>query len=301
MALASGAELQMDEKKKTKLDEAAQSARRVTEAAAAQANVVYGAAARQTRLVVSDIVHAVKNDRQAQMLCIMLGIAILFWEAPLVKNVLYPLKLFETIIHEGSHALAARLTGGQVALIALDPSRSGLTMSSGGIDFLVTCAGYMGSATFGGLLIWWGRKPAAARMILHNIAVVVLALTAFYVGGGWFSVSMAALIGGALFFASSRCSERFCHILLLALAVITTLEGLLSIQYLIYLSAASDVRSDAGAMEGITGIPALAWSLLFGLYSLVVLVFSFWISYRPVPDLERDRASAEANPPAPGS
>jgi hypothetical protein len=287
----------MEKRKKVKLNEAAaESARRVTEAAAAQATVVCGAAGKQARLVASDIVQAVRHDRQAQLLCAILVFALVFWEVPVIKLALYPLKLFETIIHEGCHALMSRLTGGQVGLIVLDASKSGLTVSSGGVEFLVSCAGYMGSATFGGLLIWWGRNPTTARAVLHNIAIVVLALTAFYMGGGWFSVGMSALIGGALYLASRRGSDRFCHILLLVLGVITTLEGLLSIQLLIYISAATEMHSDAANMQNLTGVPALVWSLLWGLYSLFVLVFSFWISYRPAPAALSGQSGGSSEP-----
>lgn len=269
------------QEKKTFKEQASNAAKILGDTASQQAQVISGTAATHARLVASDIITALKTDRKAQMLMAITLVALVCWDLPYISMLLYPLKMFVTIIHEMCHALATRITGGQVTEIDLFINRGGVTATRGGWDYLVWPAGYVGTAIFGGLLMWWGRNPAGARLVLHTIGVVIIALTIFYIGGGAFSFVMAAAIGAGLVLIAKKASERFCHFFLLMLAVVTTLEGLTDIQVLFIASVATDMHSDARGMEGLTGIPAVFWAIAWGLLSVCILVFSFWISYRP--------------------
>ena len=238
-------------------------------------------AASHARLVAGDLWHAVKHERTVQLMLVLLIVSLVCWEMPYVSVVLYPFKLFVTTIHEACHALVARMTGGNVGLIAISPDESGVTLSMGGIQPLVNMAGYIGTAIFGGLLIWWGRKPAEARFVLQSIGSVILALTVFYGGGGFFSFMSMLLIGLAILLIARKAPDIVCHMFLLILAVQTTLSALMDIEVLFMASVQNVSHSDAKNMEQITGVPAVLWSILWGAIALVVLVFSMWISYRP--------------------
>lgn len=253
----------------------------VGEAAATHAGIVGEAAKGQAKVFAADIVHALKHDRAAQLMTAILLICLVCWELPGISMLLYPFKLFVTIIHEACHALATRATGGQVSVIGIFANREGVTLTQNGFLPLIAMAGYLGTSLFGGLLIWWGRKPQNAKLVLHSIGLVVLAITAFYVGGGWFSFLCSLIIGACLLVVSKKCSVQFCHYFLLMLAVMTTLEGLVSIQELFLISALTDGHSDAKLMESMTQIPAVAWSILWGVISAGILAFAFWFSYKP--------------------
>jgi len=236
----------------------------------------------------ADMWHAVSRHRNVQVMIVLLIICAVGWNMPYASTFLYPFKLFVTCIHEACHALAARLTGGNVASISIAPDESGLTMSLGGFRPLVTMAGYLGTACFGGLLIWWGRKPEAARSVLQSIGVVIIALTLFYGGGGFFSFLSMGLIGIAILMISRKASQVVCHTFLLFLAVITTISAVMDTEVLFMASVMGAGQSDAKTMQDMTMVPAVVWSLIWGAAAVVILIFALWLSYRP------DRRAAAA-------
>jgi hypothetical protein len=238
-------------------------------------------AARHGRIVLADLIHAVKTERSAQILVAMLAFCILFWNVPLISTLLYPLKLFVTMIHESCHVLVARLTGATINSMSISPDESGLTQTIGGFRPLVACAGYTGTAIFGGLMIWLGREPKAARSVLRALGWILLSLTIFYGSGGFFSFIWMLIISGGILYASKKASTQHCHLLLLMLAVITTIEAFIDFRILTSVALQADVRTDASNLAQVTGIPRTIWTLFFGSFSLVVLFLSFWLSYRP--------------------
>ncbi|MCK5664754.1 MAG: M50 family metallopeptidase [Thiotrichaceae bacterium] len=84
----------------------------------------------------------------------------------------------ETFFHEISHGLAALLTGGLIHNISLNFNGSGLCTTSGGINFIVTFAGYAGSALWG-LLIYRvaGSLSPKSSKIMVAVMVSMLAVT----------------------------------------------------------------------------------------------------------------------------
>lgn len=254
-------------------------------------------AASHARLVASDIWKALLTNRTAQLMAVLLVVSLVCWDMPYASAVLYPFKLFVTTIHEACHALAARLTGGNVGMISIAPDESGLTLSMGGFRPLVTMAGYLGTALFGGLLIWWGRSPGSARFVLQSIGTTIIALTVFYGGGGFFSFLSMLVIGLCVLFVSRKGSDTVCHFFLLLLAVQTTLSAVFDIKTLFLVSVASDAHSDAKTMEQLTFVPAVVWSVLWGVIAVAILIFAFWLSYRPARQAA-DSTPADAGKPA---
>jgi hypothetical protein len=243
---------------------------------------VSGAAGAHARLVAGDLFQALKTDWRMQVLTALLIISILGWHAPYISTILYPFKLFTTIIHEACHALAARITGGNVLRIVINPDEAGVTYWDGGIEVVATAAGYLGASLFGALLIWLGRKPETARTVLQTIGIVILSITVFYGGGTIFSFLWMLAIGAILVLFAQKASTRVCHGLLLMLAVQTTLQASFQIQYLLYQSQNSmGVMSDAAHMEKLTHVPALAWTIMWAVISIIAFVYAFWLAYRP--------------------
>src|SRR5436853_4850243 len=94
---------------------------------------------------------------QVRTLLIAALITIALWYIPFLSALSYPFTLFVTFIHEGSHALAALLTGNSVSSLSVYPDASGLTYTITDGTFsriLVSSAGYLGAMAYGALLLF---------------------------------------------------------------------------------------------------------------------------------------------------
>ena len=66
----------------------------------------------------------------AQLLLAATVISIVLWFIPYAEYLVYPFRLFVTLIHESGHALVAFLTGGSVQSLTIAADGSGLVYSS---------------------------------------------------------------------------------------------------------------------------------------------------------------------------
>ena len=126
---------------------------------------------------------------------------------PILSTLLYPLRLFVTFIHEGSHALAAALTGGQVFQIQVMPDASGVTLTSGGWEPVIVMAGYIGASAYGAAMLALARRPGTARVIL-GISGAVVALLDFGLVRNGFGLGWGIAIAAGLLLAPRRGAPR---------------------------------------------------------------------------------------------
>jgi len=230
---------------------------------------------------------------------LMLGLNVLFFfitQYPGVNLLLVPLQTFTTALHEFGHALMTLATGGTVTGLTMVPDgegAGGLTFHRGGIGPLVSSAGYMGAALFGSLLIWFGRKEESAKTVLMVLGVVFTLSCLLFItpglldsrhgGEAWMSLGIGLAMGVALFFAGAKLPAALAHMSLLILGGQTALSALGDVWYLIQISVGFSAHgsfSDATNMASYTGIPAAVWSIVWGLMSLVLVVFALKTSYR---------------------
>ena len=190
------------------------------------------------------------------------------WNTPFV----FPLKIFVVFLHELSHGIAALLTGGSIVRIDLSPDEGGLCTTRGGWPFVITSAGYLGSLLFGTLLLLAGGRgrPEAQRFVLGTTGAVVALATILWVrtpfGFAW------GLGAGALLAAVAVWLPAGAAVFSLRLVGVTScLYALWDIASDLILR--SDPRSDASALARATGIPAIAWGLLWGGIGL-------WVTFR---------------------
>jgi hypothetical protein len=101
---------------------------------------------------------------------------------PFAQIITYPFLIFSTFIHETSHAFAAVLTGGEVESLIVTPNGSGMTYTRGGLRFVTSSAGYLGTTLFGALLLLLSRNQKNVRRVLLGSALFVLLVTALFVG-----------------------------------------------------------------------------------------------------------------------
>jgi hypothetical protein len=197
------------------------------------------------------------------------------WPTPIA----YPFKIFVVFLHELSHAVAAVATGGEVAFITLDPREGGATWVRGGSQFITLSAGYLGSLVWGLLLISIASfRPRFARAAVQALGVLTLLVTLVYVRN-IFGVLFGLLFGLALYLAGRRLSQDGNVLVLTALGLTSALYALLDIRSDILLQPGS--LSDAALLSRLTGIPALAWGVLWGAAALAacaLLLRRIWSS-----------------------
>lgn len=232
---------------------------------------------------------------------LVLGLAlttIIAWRLPVVGWLLYPFQVYGTFVHELSHGVAAVLTGGSFRRFVVNPDLSGTALSAGGIGWIVTSAGYIGSAIFGGILTLLSASNIPARRVLAGLGLTLGVLSLLFVRN-LFGLAAGIVLAASLLAAGWRLRESWADGLLLLLAVQMMLNALDSVFDLVQLSAASGAtRTDAQIMAQATGIPAIVWAGLWTVVSLVILLASLRVAYRRTPSpVLRDEAGSELYSP----
>lgn len=200
---------------------------------------------------------------------------------PSLAYVVYPLQLFATFIHEGSHVLATVLTGNSVQSLTVSPDTSGVVWSesSGWLSqLLISSAGYLGTTAFGTMLLVWMRYNFSSRNALYfsscfiGLMTIVFGLlmpifNVFSLKVTFLSIVFTVLSGAVLtagLFALARFgSLKWVNFGLAFLAVQCLLNALFSLVDLFFITATTDMHSDAVNMEKATAIPSIFWVFLW--------------------------------------
>jgi hypothetical protein len=221
------------------------------------------------------------SERARSKLRFLLGFTLFFAALWLLWNtvLVYPLKIFVVLLHETSHAMAAVATGGSIQRITLDPLQGGACYCPGGNAFLTLSAGYLGSLLWGGLMISVARsKRVRADMVNSLVGGLVVGLTILYVRNG-FGVAFGIAFGVAMIAASRKLSASLNRSLLLTLGLTSALYAILDIKSDVI--DRPDLESDAHMLAELTGIPTVAWGVL---WITAALAFSFWLLRRAYQD-----------------
>jgi hypothetical protein len=219
-------------------------------------------------------------------------ISVFLWFIPFAEVATYPFRIFVTFIHEGGHAIAALLTGNSVQGLSVAMNASGETYTAqGGVlsQMFVSSAGYIGSMSFGALLLILIRKAIAARVVLLGSAVLIFALTMIYglikplitwgsLSGIPFTLLAGTLLSVGLVLIARFSSARVASFFVSFLAVQCVLNALFDLKTVFFLSSpfAPSVPTDAVNMANATGIPAFFWALIWIFLALGIL----WIAMR---------------------
>jgi hypothetical protein len=222
---------------------------------------------------------------QVKALLAATALSLVLWYVPFAWVLTYPFQLFVTFIHEGGHALAAVLTGNSVQSLSVALDTSGLTetlLPKEGSFFsrmLISSAGYLGAISFGALLLMLVRFRVKAQVVLIGSAVVIAGLTAVFgffvpltnLSFSPFTVVAGAVITTGLLAAAKFAPARARNFLVSFLAVQCVLNALFNLRDLFSLSLGSDVRTDAGNMAALTGIPSIFWAVFWIAISFLIL------------------------------
>jgi peptidase M50B-like protein len=227
---------------------------------------------------------------QATVLLTAAVLSIVLWFIPFAEILTYPFRIFVTFIHEGGHAIAALLTGNSVLSLSIATNASGETYTSQGgtiSQMFVASAGYLGSMAYGALLLVLIRKTIAARLVLLGSAALVFTLTLIYglikpvvSGLEWSAIPFTILAGTlltlGLILVARYASARLATFFVSLLAVQCVLNALLDLKTVFFLSTpfAPSVPTDAVNMANATGIPALAWTLIWIVTAVGILAMA---------------------------
>ena len=197
-------------------------------------------------------------------------LTVALWFVPVASSVLYPLRLFVTFIHEGSHALAATLTGGSAQQIVVQPDASGYTLTAGGWPIIIVMAGYLGATAYGALMLTLARRPKAARAILGVSGVLIALLDLLLVRNG-FGLGWGIAIAAGLIAAARLLPAKAAELTAMFLGVQCAVNALYDLKTLVTLSVYGGPVSDAVLMSRIVPLPPVVWAVGWCGLSLVIL------------------------------
>ena len=197
---------------------------------------------------------------------------------------LYPLRLFITFVHESGHALAALLTGNQVASLRVMPNGEGVTMATQNVAtaWLIDSAGYLGAAVFGAIMLQVGRLrrlQSPGKAALNFAAVALLGITLLW---GWrdlFTLIVGFGLAGMCFAMARFLKPAAANFAAAFLAIQCSLNSLSDIGILLSLTTGGEMQNDAGNMAKTYLLPATLWAVLWAAAALIVLAVglcSYW-------------------------
>jgi hypothetical protein len=201
-----------------------------------------------------------------QTILILIGSAILTHAIPFSSF----FRNLDTMIHEFGHALVTLLLSGQVLRMELHADHSGVTYSSMTSTWSavpIALAGYISSALFA-MLMFYLRSKRQQRLGLKLITAVAIATRILFVHSGFGAYWLIGFI--VLNVLILYLGETVLNFYYLLLAFLTLEEAVSSSLILTMLAAVQPgAAGDATGLRDSTGIPALAWSILFLAISLM--------------------------------
>jgi hypothetical protein len=203
---------------------------------------------------------------------------------PSLDYLLYPLQLFATFIHEGSHVLAAVITGSPVESLTVSPDTSGVVWSrpsSWIAQLFISSAGYLGTTAFGTALLVWMRYNFSSRNALYFSSAFIGIMTIVFgllfpifnflspnttILSVLFTVFSGAVLTAGLFALARFGSDRWVNFGVAFLAVQCLLNAIFHLTYLFYAP-----KSDAVNMAEATFVPATVWIFIWMGISILMI------------------------------
>jgi hypothetical protein len=217
-----------------------------------------------------------------------LGIAFMafaIWRIPVLGWLFYPFYLFGVFIHEISHGLIAILTGGRFLRFEIAPTRSGVATVVGGSPFLVSSAGYLGTAVLGGILMALDGTDIPSRTILLGLGVIFGLFCLAFVRN-LFGIMTALLLTAGFFLTALRFDTIWTDTLLWLLAVHLFLYTFTRLVALFGQLHIPNQKTDAHVLAQATGIPPAIWIVFWFGLTLGILFLALNAAYKLPPPWE---------------
>jgi peptidase M50B-like protein len=232
-----------------------------------------------------------KNYRRRALFMTLIAMIAVYvlWNIPMLGIILYPLRLFTTYVHEAGHTFAALATGSDSAFFLISFDGSGLTSRTGGINWLIGPAGYLGAALFGSLLFYFiNRFPRTINATATVLGIAMIIFTLLFArpdeGGLPLALFLGVGAGTAIMGIGLRANALITMLVLNVLAVSTALEAFFDLRYLIFFTDASrgSVANDAvNFSERVTPwisptIIAATWATIAVIMFATALYYGAW-------------------------
>jgi hypothetical protein len=94
-------------------------------------------------------------------------------------EIFYPFKLLSVFVHEMSHGSAAWITCGKVKSIVVNLDQSGTASYTGGIQWMIIPAGYVGGAFWGGAFVALSGSRIGATVAACIVSTALLIALAY--------------------------------------------------------------------------------------------------------------------------
>ncbi|KAJ6621355.1 peptidase M50B-like-domain-containing protein [Mycena sp. CBHHK59/15] len=111
---------------------------------------------------------------QIVVLYVIIAMAVIifgFWNVPVVRALINPLKLFTIGWHELCHISAAIFSGGRILKVTIDPHVGGATIVEGGRPLFILSSGYIGSTLLGALFTLAGWDTLVAKVMSFVLGI----------------------------------------------------------------------------------------------------------------------------------
>jgi hypothetical protein len=247
------------------------------------------------------------RTRALAVAVIALALVMIAWNTPALAPLLYPFRLFVTYVHEAGHALAAKLTGGEVLGFVVYSNGSGVATTAGGSRALILMSGYVGAAFFGALLFYTANMWHRSRQVAAALGVGLIVFTIMYArpdeSGSPTALLVGVGFGVALLLAAWKLPENLNLLALNVLAMLTGLNAVLDLKGVFENSSASlgQVRNDAAAFSAqVLPLPPSVIALTWALLGIALLGLSVYLSvYKPLRRGEGGEPVAAAEPTRP--
>lgn len=198
---------------------------------------------------------------------ILLIVAIVIKQLPLIS---IPFNWLESYFHEVSHGIAALLTGGNVLRIQLFANGAGLCTTQGGINFVITFAGYAGASLWGWCVYRLSSIHQKAAQGFSMLLFFILVFSMVFWGRDLLTWLILGVLATLFLFTIKLQKIHYLQRVMQLFGLLILLNSLSSPAYLL------DGRhlGDGAALASMTFIPEIIWVViwfaiaLFALFSL---------------------------------
>ncbi|XP_073280447.1 uncharacterized protein [Primulina huaijiensis] len=217
-------------------------------------------------------------DRDQKVFLISIGVFTVAILALWRTFILTPFKLITVFLHEASHAIACKLTCGEVEGIKVHANEGGVTQTRGGVYWLILPAGYLGSSFWGMLLILASTNLLTARIAAG--CLILSLLIVLFIAKNW---TLRGLCVGFIVFIAfiwvlqETTKARILRYIILFIGVMNSLFSV----YDIYddLISRRVHSSDAEKFAELCLCPCngVAWGVIWGMISFIFLCGSIYL------------------------
>ncbi len=204
--------------------------------------------------------------------------AIIIWFVPGLNILIWPVKIFVVIIHEGCHAMLTVLTGGGVEGISINPAGSGQTISLGGDPLFIIPAGYLGATLFGAFTLLLSKRVQLAKSHMMLLGIIVMLIVGFWIHplNNPFGFFAGLSIGVALELLARFLPPVPASYLLSFLSIELCLNALEGVWTLVTITENTNIPNDAVFMSQNYGLQPAFWAISWALISIAIL----WLAVR---------------------